>query len=658
MEVHLQCIDFINFVKEKAGMILYKNFKLLFILIIAAIIFVLQSSFLSEEKVPQYSEAGLEKYLCDVILDFKNDVTSLRSIAIEKENPSVKKLRQQFLKCRLKYKKLEYFAGYYFSHSERDLNGPTLPEIEEDIDSRYVRPPHGLQVIESILYADSLDKKELLIEIDLLVKLSISLSYTFKTLNPYEYQLFDVMQMRLVKLYALGVNNFDCQLSKTGLAETSASLKAMKDIFLASYGVSSCKIFIPTFDRIDKACAFLNVNTKNASFDFFIFYKDYILPLNKELILLRAKVVKSNPQRMQALNLRIPTLFEPDAYNSHYFTRLQKENTNVAMVNLGKILFFDPLLSRNNKVSCASCHKPQLGYTDGIAKANGFLKADTLPRNTPTLLNAALQRNLFMDSRAFALEDQAKAVVQNEREMHGDFDEVVVKLKQSTPYRKMFAEAFAASKDSSITEHGIVTALAEFQRTLISLNSRFDKSIRGEENSLIDDEIEGYNLFMGKAKCAHCHFTGLFNGTSPPAYKENEFDIIGVPSTDQPPYELDKDEGRYPIFKTEELKFAFKTTTVRNAGITAPYMHNGVFKTLEQVVDFYNEGGGVGLGVLIPTQTLPADKLNLTLDEQKKIILFIKSLTDTSNVVYFKGDLPAIDDSASVLNKRIAGGGY
>lgn len=639
-------------------MYFFKNFKVVFVLLIGTFIFVLHSSFLPDGKMLQYNESALENYLGNQILIFKDELLKLKIIEEKQNNPSKKKVITQFLKCRLQYKKIEAFAGYYFSHTERDLNGPTLPEIEEDIDSRYVRPPHGLQIIESILYADSLDKKELLNEIDLLVKLSTSLSFTFKTLNPYEYQLYDIMQMRLVKLYTLGVNNFDCQLSKTGVPETSASLNAMIDIFLACYGEGSQDVFKTFFVEIDKACAYLNANTKNSAFDYFIFYRDYILPLNKELIVLRAQIAKVSPQRMQALNLNTPSLFEPGAYNTHFFTKLQKENSSEALVELGKTLFFDPLLSRNNKVACASCHKPELAFTDGVAKATGFLMADTLPRNTPTLLNAALQRNLFMDSRAFALEDQAKAVVQNEREMHGDFDEVVVKLKQSSVYRAMFVEAFKMSKDSSITEHGILTALAEFQRTLISLNSRFDRSIRGEDNLLSQDEVAGYNLFMGKAKCAHCHFTGLFNGTSPPAYKENEFDIIGVPSTNKPPYQLDKDEGRYAIHQTEELKYAFKTTTIRNAELTAPYMHNGVFKTIEEVVDFYNKGGAVGLGINLPSQTLPPEKLNLSDAEQKQIVQFIKSLTDTSNVVYFKGTLPAIDNPSSELNKRVPSGGY
>jgi len=278
-----------------------------------------------------------------------------------------------------------------------------------------------------------------------------------------------------------------------------------------------------------------------------------------------------------------------------------------------------------------------------------------LPRNTPTILNAALQRNLFMDASVLVLEDQAKTVVQNEREMHGDFKVVVAKLNQSSAYKKIFSQAFAGTKDTAISEEGILKALAEFQRTQLSFDSPFDKAMRGA-GTVAQPVIDGYNIFMGKAKCGHCHFAGLFNGTTPPQYRESEFDIIGVPSSNKRPYKLDGDLGRYNVFKNDELKYAFKTTTVRNIAVTAPYMHNGVYKTLEEVVDFYNKGGGAGLGIHVPDQTLPEDKLKLTKDEKKKLVLFLQALTDTSAVVHFSGQLPAIDDSASPLNKRIAGG--
>ncbi|GAA6769901.1 cytochrome-c peroxidase [Flavobacterium sp. CGRL2] len=151
--------------------------------------------------------------------------------------------------------------------------------------------------------------------------------------------------------------------------------------------------------------------------------------------------------------------------------------------------------------------------------------------------------------------------------------------------------------------------------------------MRGNKNSLNNQEIEGMNLFMGKAKCATCHFTPLFNGTVPPSYSKTEHEVIGTPN-EASGRTLSPDKGRYLYNKMPQLVGAFKTPTVRNAAVTAPYMHNGVFKTLEEVVSFYNKGGGQGLGYEVANQTLPFDKLNLTVKEEHALVAFMKTLTD------------------------------
>ncbi len=143
-------------------------------------------------------------------------------------------------------------------------------------------------------------------------------------------------------------------------------------------------------------------------------------------------------------------------------------------------------------------------------------------------------------------------------------------------------------------------------------------------------EINGFNLFMGKAKCGTCHFMPLFSGAKPPRYYFIESEVIGVPATiDKKKSTLDNDSGRYLITGSKIHLFSFKTPTLRNVALTAPYMHNGVFKTLEEVVDFYNNGGGKGIGIAPSNQSLPFDKLNLSVKEKKDIIAFMRSLTDT-----------------------------
>jgi cytochrome c peroxidase len=187
--------------------------------------------------------------------------------------------------------------------------------------------------------------------------------------------------------------------------------------------------------------------------------------------------------------------------------------------------------------------------------------------------------------------------------------------------------------------------------------------MRGEKAALTAEEVKGFNLFMGKAKCGTCHYMPLFNGNFPPRFVKMEAEVIGVPAAAQGPSGrvgaaqgpseragaekglsggagaangagkegapgavIDPDPGRFAIVAAESFRHAFKTPTVRNAAGTAPYMHNGVFSTLDEVMDFYNKGGGAGLGIKMPNQTLPFDKLDLNENERKEIIAFIKSL--------------------------------
>jgi cytochrome c peroxidase len=207
---------------------------------------------------------------------------------------------------------------------------------------------------------------------------------------------------------------------------------------------------------------------------------------------------------------------------------------------------------------------------------------------------------------------------------------------------------FAALYRDTVTEANIRNALADYVRTLIPFDSRFDRAMRGDGeetntgagDTLTPTEISGFNLFMGKAKCATCHFPPTFNGTLPPDYSDTEFEHLGVPaeaSALQPRKlgsarpAISPDLGRFHYLGTAQRKHFFKTPTVRNAALTFPYMHNGVFASLEEVIDFYNVGGGRGLGIMGPEtefQTLPADSLGLTASEKQDLIAFMKSLTD------------------------------
>lgn len=176
-----------------------------------------------------------------------------------------------------------------------------------------------------------------------------------------------------------------------------------------------------------------------------------------------------------------------------------------------------------------------------------------------------------------------------------------------------------------------------YLHTLISFNSRFDQHIRGERKTLTAREINGFNLFMGKARCATCHFAPLFNGSKPTLYLYQESEVIGVPArANTKQITLDPDQGRFTVTNKEFHRFSFKTPGIRNIELTSPYMHNGVFKSLEEVMDFYNKGGGKSLGIAPPNQSLPFQKLNLQKEEIKDLIAFMRSLTDKSGSSFNK----------------------
>ena len=234
-------------------------------------------------------------------------------------------------------------------------------------------------------------------------------------------------------------------------------------------------------------------------------------------------------------------------------------------------------------------------------------------------------------------------------------EQLVYKLRQSPGYRHLFHKAFHQTEDTAITYYGVLKALSEYERTLVSLNSRFDQYLRGDKTQLSPDEIRGYTLFAGKALCGSCHFFPLFNGLVPPFYNDQEFEVIGVPQN-KLNRELDADSGRYHISKNRIHLASFKTPGIRNIDLTGPYMHNGIYQSLDEVIDFYKKGGGAGLGIAVGNQTLPFDSLQLSTQETMQLKKFLLSLTDRSVKEKVPVALPKINIKG--LENRAVGGLY
>jgi cytochrome c peroxidase len=274
-------------------------------------------------------------------------------------------------------------------------------------------------------------------------------------------------------------------------------------------------------------------------------------------------------------------------------------------------------------------------------------------RNTPTLINALYQQSQFWDGRTAFLEDQISDVLQSPLEMHSSWDDVIPKLNEIDEYRKLFKAAVDAD---NISGKDVQVVMAAYIRTLKGINSQFDQYMRGDGTALNSRQINGFNLFMGKGKCATCHFLPLFNGTVPPTYSETEAEVIGVPrQVAVSNAKADDDRGKgatqmHPLFDR-----MFKTPTLRNVAITSPYMHNGAYESLEQVIEFYDLGGGAGIGNLLVNQTLPEARLNLTKEEQADLIAFLTSLTDTAGITSRPSFLP---QGVGDLKIRKVGGIY
>jgi cytochrome c peroxidase len=539
---------------------------------------------------------------------------------MENKNPGNEQLQSHFLEMRMDYKKIEWAAEYFDPAGSRLVNGPPVQEIEGD---GQIFEPGGLQVVEPFLFPmyDSARKKDILKQLNMMHSICVRYRSRFMNIDILDWQLFDAIKLEVFRIMTLGITGFDNPLTLKSMQECSVSLVSLRKV-IDQYGNENTK---DLGYKIDRAVGYLNANPDFNSFNRMQFITVYCNPVTIAMSelenTLKIQVIKYN----RLLNQNARTLFDTNAFNVNAYMPDYSSYITDQKIVLGKMLFSDKLLSGNGKRSCESCHNPANAFTDGLEKNTAIDSKELLPRNTPTLINASLQPALFYDLRAGSLEDQAATVVQSTKEMHGSMELSTKRLWQDSKYRKMFLSAFPGRDSTVVDTFEVMNAIGSYVRSLTFLNSRFDEYIRGNEKSMNANEINGFNAFMGKAKCATCHYMPLFNGTFPPRYIKMETEVIGVPSSVSGKT-LDPDLGRFAIVHAESLKHAFKTPTVRNASVTAPYMHNGVFKTLEQVMEFYVKGGGVGLGIKIENQTLPFDSLSLSGKEQKDIIAFIKCL--------------------------------
>jgi cytochrome c peroxidase len=287
-----------------------------------------------------------------------------------------------------------------------------------------------------------------------------------------------------------------------------------------------------------------------------------------------------------------------------------------AEIDLGRYLFFDPVLSGNQTMSCGSCHRPDKGLADGRPRSIGAGGQDA-GRAAPTLWNVAFLERLFWDARADSLEAQAAGPLFSPIEMANEPAKLLASLNGNATYRTLFRQAFPR-RAGAITTDEVYRALAAFESTLVSFNSRYDRYAHGYPAALNDREIEGLNVFRSfVARCSECH--------TPPLFTNGQVAVIGAPE----PAGHAFDVGAEKTFGAAKLRGGFKVPTLRNIARTAPYMHSGAFSTLRETVDFYNKGRGNSAP---PGQALylhwHISSPDLTEREVARLVDFLQTLTD------------------------------
>ncbi len=561
----------------------------------------------SEEEA---AKALLELYKTDL----SELISSLEKLKNSVGNPEA--ARHQYSLARSLFKQAEPLLWAADKQNYLALNGPNLLKVEEeDATDIKIKEPFGFQRLEEELFADEVDTEAVARTTEKTLNW-LKLLYQNAYIKLEKRHVLWLVRDAVVRVATTGITGFDSPVLENSLEESAVVYTRLAEILAIYQNMFAEPSLYQAWQNSIELSRKELLSGNFANFNRYAFIGQH----THHQMLLWTETVDDwqveFPFEM-AISHTATSLFSPETFNLPYFSDNQQA-AKAGLVELGNMLFNETALSANGKMSCGTCHQAEKAFADGLKLFPGQ------QRNTPTLLYAGLQKGFFYDKRAGSLEGQIVNVVNNELEFHSNLDSMAAVVGRMPKYK----QAFDSLYEDGTNERHIRQAIAAYIRSLSPFNSRFDKSIRGEEESLTQEEIRGFNLFTGKAKCATCHFAPVFNGTIPPNFAESELEMLGVPNHAQNPSQVDADGGRYAFLNTEALRFFFKTPTVRNSNRTAPYMHNGVYTTLEEVVDFYNKGGGEGLGLDSPNQTLPPDPLNLSPEEVSAIVSFIKSLDD------------------------------
>ena len=579
----------------------------------------------------------------------------------------VESIKLKILDCRRHLKSMDFWMRYLEPVSYKKINGPLPVEWETEVFEKFEKPykREGAGLTLAMLYLDEKDiNKDSLVN---LLNASVVASTVFQqdsiTSELQTYHHFYLCnRLYLLNLAAIYTTGFECPDTSAIVPELTQMIGSVENIYASfNQNFTATPLTENYLELYKKLIAFVNSQPLNyTKFDHYTFLKDYVNPLfaiNQQLINLYN--VHSKSSMDYTLNKKNFSIFSKSLYAGQnekgIFLRVNDEKVLQEIEKLGKLLFYDPILSSNNERSCASCHKPGEYFTDtAVSTAFQFNHSGLLPRNTPSLINAGYNHLLMLDGKHLSLQNQASDVITNSAEMNSDEQLVLQKILSCAEYKKSLEKLLAYTPlENEITFSHITSALTLYYSKFSKYYAPFDDAMN-RTAELGTSAKNGFNLFMSKAQCGTCHFVPHFNGVKPP-YICSEFEVLGVPK-DTTYKQLSDDVGRYKINAATETMQAFRTGSLRNSSFTKPYMHNGVFTSIQQVIDFYDAGGGAGKGLTVPNQTLSSDSLKLTVTEKADLIAFINSLNEKIIFENNPDKLPL--SSNKILNNRKIGGVY
>ncbi len=595
------------------------------VILVLALVVAMCEGLLSFGPKNQTPEEKIANTVCQDIDAFSQYISNTLQPAILSKSSS--DWQAYFLEARKHYKKIEWAAEYFTYSTARLING--APKTEAELAGQTIMQPSGLQVMEEHIFPvpDTAAAPLLLQQTAIILENLQLLKAYFSNIPIASWQIFDAAKLEVFRMETLGITGFDNALSRNSMEECTVSLAVLKKV-LTQYVSPNDSIQ----NLLYKSIVFLSTNKDFNSFNRAAFIRNYANPLTTAIETLRRKLNLEGYQYNRLLRQDIFTLFDSNAFNADAYSPFINQENKAAKIKFGEALFAETAFSGNNKVSCISCHHPENAFAENIVKHAAIKGIGSIDRNTPSLINAALQPQQFYDQRAETLESQVADVMHNPKEMNGNLNAALKNIIASAKYETMFSHAFPEKE--SIDSASVIEALAAYIRSLVKFNSRFDEYMQGNDAALTSEEVQGFNLFMGKAQCGTCHYMTLFSGVFPPKYITQDAEVLGVPASPKEKI-IDPDRGLFTTLlhynyydSTRLLEFdhAFKTSSVRNISQTAPYMHNGVYETLEEVMEFYNNGGGMGEGLQVTNQSLSSEKLNLTPAEIKAVVAFMKSL--------------------------------